>query len=220
MKSSDRFFFNPKHTVRLVCFDFLLGFPLRSILVFLLLVALAGGCNHNPTSGVDPGPASTRVSVEAVRPGPEFEELTFSGTIEAAQTIPLSFRIAGTVNEVLVEAGDRVRKGQLLATLDDADLQNIHTTALAKFNQAQDAYDRLKQLYDQNSLPEIRWVEMKTDMEQASAALELAKNNLAKCSLVSPVDGWVGRRNIEPGMSSVSLSGAPVELVRDRKSVV
>ncbi len=220
MKSVDRFFFINKHTVRLVCFNPTRFYPLREILFLFLLANLLSGCDQNSASGEDPATENARVSVSPVRPGPEYEELSFSGTIEAEQTIPLSFRTAGIVHEVMVEAGDRVRRGQLLATLDDADLRNIHTTALAKFNQAQDACNRLKQVYDQGSLPEIRWVEMKTNLEQASASLELAKNNLAKCSLVSPIDGWVGRRNIEPGMSSVTLTGAPVELVRIEKVLV
>ena len=104
--------------------------------------------------------------------------------------------------------------GQVLATLDNAELQNIYDAALAKYNQAQDAHKRLKQVYEQGSLPDIKWVEMETNLEQARSSMELAKNNLEKCNLVSPVNGIVGRRNIEPGQSSVSLTSAPIELVR------
>lgn len=214
MKAPARFFFILKHTVRLVCFSPMYYLSLRKMFTLLLLISLLNSCNRHPSPTGEPAPVKIRVTAEAVRPGPEYNELTFSGSIEASQTIPLSFRTTGTVNEVLVQAGDRVRRGQLLATLDEGDLQNIHAAALAKFKQAQDAYNRLKQVHDQGSLPEIRWVEMKTNLEQASASLELANNNLAKCRLLSPIDGWVGRRNIEPGMSSVPLSGAPIELVR------
>jgi RND family efflux transporter MFP subunit len=85
---------------------------------------------------------------------------------------------------------------------------------LAKYQQAEDAYNRLKLVYDQGSLPEIKWVEMKSNYEQAKASLDLAKNNLEKCTLIAPVDGIVGRRNIEPGQSSIILTGAPIELVK------
>jgi RND family efflux transporter MFP subunit len=69
-------------------------------------------------------------------------------------------------------------------------------------------------VHDQGSLPEIKWVEMQTNLEQARSSLELSKTNLDKCRLISPVDGIVGRRNIEPGQSSVSLTSAPIELVK------
>jgi RND family efflux transporter MFP subunit len=85
---------------------------------------------------------------------------------------------------------------------------------LAKYQQAEDAYYRLKQVYDEGSLPEIKWVEMKSNFEQAKSALDLAQNNLDKCKLTAPVDGIVGRRNIEPGQSSVSLTMASIELVK------
>jgi RND family efflux transporter MFP subunit len=55
---------------------------------------------------------------------------------------------------------------------------------------------------------------MKSDFDQAKSALELAQSNLDKCKLTAPVNGLVGRRNIEPGQSSISLAMAPLELVR------
>ena len=140
--------------------------------------------------------------------------LGYSGTIEASQTIPLNFRTAGTVEKVLVEAGDAVKKGQLLATIDKNDMQSLYEITQAKYQQAKDAYERLKSVHDQGSLPEIKWVEMEASMEQARSSLELSRNNLEKCSLRAPVDGIIGRRNIEPGMSSIGIVSSPLELVQ------
>ena len=141
------------------------------------------------------------------------ERLNFSGTVEAGQTIPLSFEMTGTVQSVLVEAGDAVSKGQLLATIDKTDARNMYEMTLAKQKQAQDAYDRLKTVYEKGSLPEVKWIEMQTNLEQANSSLKIAENNLKKCELKSPVSGIVGRRNVEPGMSALSITGAPIEIV-------
>ncbi|HEY4785810.1 MAG TPA: efflux RND transporter periplasmic adaptor subunit, partial [Bacteroidales bacterium] len=65
---------------------------------------------------------------------------------------------------------------------------------------------------------DIKWIEMETNLEQAKSSLELSKNNLNKCFMYAPVDGVIGRRNIEPGMSSISITSSPLELV-DIKSV-
>lgn len=178
-----------------------------------MLLALMAGCTN--TGKEEPkAELQTRVKTIAVKAVNEAMDLNYSGTVEAAQIIPLTFRTTGTVEKVLVEVGDPIQKGQLLAALDDSDLQSIYNTTLAKYQQAEDAYNRLKQVYDEGSLPEIKWVEMKSSFEQAKSALELAENNLDKCRLVAPVNGLVGRRNIEPGQSSINLAGAPIELVK------
>jgi RND family efflux transporter MFP subunit len=186
---------------------------MRKIIAFVMLITLAAGCNN---SGKDLPAAeqATRVKTAAVQSVTDAVNLTYSGTVEAAQVIPLSFRTTGTVTKIYVEVGDPVKKGQVLASLDNADLQSIYNTTLAKYQQAEDAYNRLKQVHDEGSLPDIKWVEMKSSFEQAKSALDLSKNNLDKCILVAPVSGIVGRRNIEPGQSSINLTGAPIELVR------
>jgi RND family efflux transporter MFP subunit len=140
--------------------------------------------------------------------------LRYSGTIEASQTIPLTFQSAGTIQKIYVETGDAVEKGQLLATVENTDMQNIYNASLAKYEQAQDAYNRLKSVHDQGSLPEIKWVEMETNLQQAKSTLEISRNNLEKCNMRAPVHGIVGRRNIEPGQSALGTALAPVELVR------
>jgi len=114
----------------------------------------------------------------------------------------------------MVDAGDAVKKGQLLATIDKGSMLNMYDIAQAKYQQAKDAYDRLKTVHEQGSLPEIKWVEMETNLEQAKSSLDLSRNNLDKCYMRAPEDGIIGRRNIEPGMSSISLTASPLELVK------
>ena len=186
---------------------------MRKAIVFAILVVLISGCGNTNTDEIS-REQGIKVKTALVQSVNLDHKLGYSGTIEASQVIPLSFRTVGTVDKINVEVGDVVRKGQLLATLDDSDLQNIYSTMLAKYQQAEDAYNRLKLVYDEGSLPEIKWVEMKSNFEQAKSSLERAQNNLDKCKLMAPVDGIVGRRNIEPGQSSVSLATAPIELVK------
>jgi RND family efflux transporter MFP subunit len=59
---------------------------------------------------------------------------------------------------------------------------------------------------------------METNMEQAKSSLAISKNNLEKSNMYAPVDGIIGRRNVEPGMSAISISSAPFDLV-DIKTV-
>jgi len=157
--------------------------------------------------------ASIRVKAQPVQTVNGLSNLRYSGTVEASQTIPLTFQSTGTIEQVLVQEGDVVHKGQLLAVVNKADNQSIYNSSLATFQQAKDGYDRLKQVYDKGSLSEVKWVEMETNMKQAESQLQIAKNNLDKCNLYAPISGIVGRRNIEPGQSSMS-SLSPIELVK------
>jgi len=153
------------------------------------------------------------VTVVRVQEMQASRDYRYSGTVVAGRTIPLSFQTTGTVESVLVDEGDAVTKGQLLATVERSNSQNMYDIAEAKYQQAKDAYDRLKTVHDKGSLPEIKWVEMETNLEQAKSSLAMSKENLGKCNLYAPCSGIVGKRNIEPGQSALSITGSPIELV-------
>ncbi len=183
----------------------------QNLFLFAILIAMAS-CQQKQEA-VKKESASIRVKAQAVQTVSGLSTLRYSGTVEAEQTIPLTFQSSGTVEQVLVQEGDAVRKGQLLAVVNKADNQSIYNSSLASFQQAKDAYDRLKQVYEKGSLSEVKWVEMETNLKQAEAQMQISKNNLDKCNLYAPTSGIVGTRNIEPGQSSISIS-SPIELVK------
>ena len=182
----------------------------KTTLLILTVLSLVG-CNHktNVESPTDP-----QVVLNEVTKTKSSGELHYSGSIEASQTVPLTFQTTGTVLRVLVNAGDAVHKGQLLATVDKADAQSMYEITNAKYLQAKDAYNRLKEVHDNGSLSEIKWVEMESNLQQAQSSVAMARNNLKKTNLYSPDNGIIGKRNIEPGMSSLSGAIVPLELVK------
>ncbi len=125
----------------------------------------------------------------------------YVGTIRESVTIPLSFPAAGTVSAVYVSEGQSVNKGMVLATLDAKSYRSSYQIALAKEKQAQDAYNRLSGLYKKGSLPEIKMVEIESDLQQARSTAQLAKNSLSDCRLIAPTHGVIGKKSIEPGMN-------------------
>lgn len=144
------------------------------------------------------------VETEQVKQIDGSEVLTYSGTIEESETIPLNFSVLGSVASVLVVEGDFVKKGQLLAELNNETYKNAYEMALATQKQAEDAYNRLLPMYKNGNLPEIKLVEVETGLQQAKSATLIAKKNVDDCKLYSPIDGIVGRRSIEPGMSAIA----------------
>lgn len=193
---------------------------MKKNVLLVLIISLVGACNPKQEEKSQPGEKAIPIKTVQVKKEKVEVELNYSGTIEAFQTIPLSFQSTGTVEKVLVDIGDVVVKDQLLATVDETNAKNMYQITLAKYQQAKDAYDRLKLVYDKGSLTEIKWVEMEAKLEQAKSSLEISKSNLEKCKLYSPVNGLVGQRNIEPGMSSLSIASAPIEIVNIKKVYV
>ncbi len=186
---------------------------MKKVFYSAILIGLTMSCGRTETPVTNPEKTIV-VSTARVLPAEKSYNLRYSGSIEASQTIPLSFQSTGIIEKIYVEVGDAVKKGQLLASVDKSDMQNIYNVTLAKYEQAKDAYDRLKSVHDQGSLTEIKWVEMESNMQQAKSSLELSRNNLEKCDMKAPVDGIVGSRNIEPGQSAIGSSLSPIELVK------
>jgi RND family efflux transporter MFP subunit len=183
----------------------------KNLILFAILIVMAScGQKQEP---VKKEVAAIKVTVKTVTKVNGLSNLRYSGTVEASQTIPLTFQSSGTVEQVLVQEGDAVHKGQLLAVVNKSDNQNIYNSSLAMYEQAKDAYDRMKQVHEQGSLSEVKWVEMESKLKQAESQMQISKNNLDKCNLYAPTNGIVGKRNIEPGQSSISIS-SPIELVK------
>ncbi len=135
----------------------------------------------------------------------------YSGTVEEENGSSLSFTTGGTILQLKVKVGDRVRKGQLIATVDPTQVKNTYEMAHATRMQAEDAYGRMKQLHDKGSLTELKWVEAQSQLQQAVAAEGIAKKSLADCALHAPFDGVVSEKyaevgqNAAPGMPIVKL---------------
>ena len=133
---------------------------------------------------------------------------SYSGTVEEENGTLLSFATSGTVDGVYIKDGESVGKGRLIATLDPTQARNMHNAALAALTQAEDAWRRMKELYDKGSLPEIKWIEAQTTLQQARSAEKMAAKSLADCRLYAPFTGVISQKNVERGQNV--MPGTPV----------
>jgi RND family efflux transporter MFP subunit len=129
-------------------------------------------------------------------------ERSYVGTVEESVAVSLSFSNAGTVEQVLVSEGQRIAKGQLLATLNATTAQNAYDVSQAKLAQAQDAYDRLAKVHESGSLPDIKFVEIETGLQQAKSMATISKKTLDDCKMYASRDGVIASRSIEAGESA------------------
>lgn len=179
-----------------------------------LLLALAA-CKPEKAEQLKVEPIS--VTTEVASTTTDYLNKTYVGTIEEHSATPISFTGMGKVTRVCVEEGQHVKKGQVIAEIDEAQAKNMLATAEAQMAQANDALARMKQLHESGSLPDIKWVEVQTQVEQAKSQLAMARQNLADCSIHAPVSGIVSSKTMNDGMTAVTA--APVITILDISSV-
>lgn len=171
----------------------------------LLLGLLLTGCGQ---TGETTNVAPVNVKTLVVRTTSVHERQEYSGTIEETTGTALSFPIGGTVGRIAVNMGQRVEKGALIATIDEESFRNAHKATAAMLAQAEDACQRLKQLHDNGSLPEIQWVEAQSKLKQAAASEQIAQKSLKDCRLRAPFSGVIAEKKVEVGQNV--LPGVPV----------
>lgn len=183
----------------------------KHFLAFLIPVMLFG-CAESPTERIKEkiigGPKEERVipvTVQCIDTLSGIVSNTYPGYLEEGQSIDLSFKYGGTLEEVYVREGSWVAKGQAIAKASSPTLENTLRTAQATLDQAQDAYDRLKKVHDNGSLPEIKWKEMEANLEKAQSAYDLANAMMADNLLTSPISGTVTGIDTKIGESITPL---------------
>ncbi len=122
---------------------------------------------------------------------------SFPARIEAAQRADLAFRVHGTVQELPVKEGDRLREGDLVARLDPTDYQIVVNDRQASFSNAKKNYERGKELVSGGNISKMDFDRLEAEFKSAQAALETAQQDLAYTELKAPFDGMVARRLVE-----------------------
>lgn len=127
--------------------------------------------------------------------------LTSTTNIEAENEATVLAEIDGRVIKIYKEEGDKVRKGGLLAKLDDEEKLIALKKATVKAENGKANYERSKELYAQNLLSSEAFGEVKYQYELAKSDLERAEYNLSKTKIMAPFRGEVTLRHIKLGQN-------------------
>jgi len=187
-----------------------------------MLAALAGCAKHEA-----PPPPVRPVQLVAVQTGGTTPVAVFAGEVRPRHETDLAFRVGGKVTSRSADVGARVRRGQVLARLDPADVALQAESAKAgvaaaetEWKYAAAEYDRYQNLYAQkfvsaSALDQKRNARDATRAryDQARAQLAVAQNQAAYATLVATGDGVITAVSVEAGQ--VVTAGQPVMKLAD-----
>ena len=181
----------------------------RRILFSAFASIALSACEEEPQEVVEQIRAIKTVTITEIASG---QLRKYSGIVQATDTSVLSFQVGGNVRKVNVKLGDRVKKGNVLAVLDkkpyqldvqaaEAELQK----ARANLQQKKEEYKRQKQLFDKGWVAKARvdrvvrgYESAKSQVDYAISKLNLAKRDLRLTTLVSPFDGVIAKKSVDP----------------------
>jgi len=188
----------------------------KKAFILILILSLLPGCSDrkNTTHIND---VQIPVLTSAVEASQSLKEISLSGNIEGFKTVRLGFLVAGKINFVAANEGHMVSKGQLLSSLDPTNYGIAKELADIQVNQVQDEYDRLKLMYDNNSLSESDFARISYGLQQAKAQQKLHTKNLEDTKLFSPIKGVLLKKLCETG--EITGVGIPLFVVSDIEKI-
>ena len=128
-------------------------------------------------------------------------------------------KTSGYIQKVLVDEGQKVRKGQVLFKLETQSLSQDAGAAKARINVAQVEVDKLVPLVEKNIISKVQLETAKANLEQAKANYSSIAATIGYATITSPVDGYVGAINYREGTLVSPSDASPLTTVSDISKV-
>ena len=115
----------------------------------------------------------------------------------------------GTLEQIFVSEGQKVKKGQLLAEINDSGLKDQVDQLIIQANFAKENFERTERLWNNNIGSEIQYLKSKTDFESSQKMVEQMKDRLSKTKIYAPFEGEIDEiisnqgSNLIPGVSQI-----------------
>lgn len=122
------------------------------------------------------------------------KNFNFPAIIEAATSSDLAFQVSGQITSIEVNPGDEVKKGDVIARLDQRDIRNQLRSAQTQYDNAKSEFDRAQRLIRENAIAQTVFDQRKSQLDVASAQLDSAQKALDDTVLYSPFDGAVAAK--------------------------
>ncbi len=185
----------------------------RAVIPFLLIMVLLAGCEAQSDEAAAPSQPPPEVDVVEVVTQPMVLSESFTGRVEAAETVELRARVSGYIQEVAFVEGDLVEQGELLFLIDPRPYQARVSAAQADLAQARSQLaqasseaERARVLLGRQAISQEVHDQRQSALNNnramvaaAEAALQTAELDLAYTRITAPISGRIGRAMVTRG---------------------
>lgn len=190
---------------------------MKNIFMGITAALLFAGCGSDKKEPAEETDDYISVKTEKTATASMAGQISISGNIEGMTTVKLGFMVPGKINFIGSKAGQLIRKGELIASLDPTDYSLNKKLADVQFDEVEDEYGRLKILHGRGSISQSDFSKIGFALEKAQAQQKLESKKLNDTRLYSPINGVLLSKQAEAG----EIIGAGTELftVSDIKTV-
>lgn len=135
-----------------------------------------------------------------IQPSTIQDTLNLPGMIEPWTRLELMAKLHGSIDEVLVQEGDTVEQGQVIARIEPDDYRIALESAQAAYKLAKSEYERNKVMLKTKAVPLAGLEQSESTMLTAKAAMEDAELKLSRCSIKAPMHGVIRRLDAKVGL--------------------
>jgi membrane fusion protein (multidrug efflux system) len=134
--------------------------------------------------------------------------IEIQGRVDADKNVAVFAEAMGVIDEIYVKSGDQVKKGQVLAKLDDALLQKSLKDLESNYEFLNELYEKQKKLWEQKIGSEVQYLSAKNNKESLENKIILLKEQIDMLYIKAPVDGEVEETSFKIGQTVSNM--APV----------
>ncbi|MFD1160932.1 efflux RND transporter periplasmic adaptor subunit [Hwangdonia seohaensis] len=187
----------------------------------LLLLSLVVSCGNDQASQNSAANKQSAMALPVVEvPTKTVTTFTnFPTSIEGVVSSEVRAKISGYITDVLVDEGQKVRKGQTLFRLETQAMNQDAAAAKANVNAAQVEVDKLIPLVEKNIISSVQLETAKAKLQQAKSAYNSIVSNIGYGTIKSPVDGYIGDIRLRKGSLVSPSNQMPLTTVSDISSV-
>ncbi|HYM33922.1 MAG TPA: efflux RND transporter periplasmic adaptor subunit [Steroidobacteraceae bacterium] len=178
------------------------NYQLTSLLAIAAIVTACARSNESEAVRAAP------VRVVEATSGPAAPTLRTNGILVNKDELRLSFKVGGVVSHINVQEGQRVKRGQRLAEIEQAEINAQVEQAKQLSEKSQRDVARAEKLYADHLISLGQLDDLKTQAAVSKAALQSAEFNWGYASIVAPQDGTILRRLVQE--RELVAAGAPV----------
>ena len=139
------------------------------------------------------------VIAEVIKPTTISDGIAISGLLLPDEEVNLSFETSGKITAINFQEGTQVKKGELLAKVNDAQLQAQLRKLEVQLKLAEDRVYRQNALLEKEAVSKEAYEQVQTDLAMLKAEIDMVKANIAYTELRAPFDGIIGLRQVSEG---------------------